>query len=164
MPDKVVSNPTAVCLYGLCETRKFGRRPPVEAAAINDYPTHRRPMATDPLQFVVNRASITFAWWALTLLADSVTISAPKSSGLATDPQAPNVLSTTSGMPWRWAISARAGMFGTLDLGFPTLSQNIALVLLSISGSIASGSSPSANLVVIPYRAKSTFSWLCEPP
>jgi hypothetical protein len=44
------------------------------------------------------------------------------------------VLSTISGTPWRWAISATAAMSVTLPSGLPMDSMKMALVRSSISG------------------------------
>ena len=55
------------------------------------------------------------------LVADSITRSAPCSSGRQTIGEA-NVLSTVSSAPWRWAASARAGMSAMTQVGLAIVS------------------------------------------
>jgi hypothetical protein len=56
-------------------------------------------------------------------VALAVTMSAPCSIGLHRKPAAPNVLSTTSGTPWAWAMSAIRSKSGMLKRGLPIVSK-----------------------------------------
>ena len=70
----------------------------------------------------------------MNFVADSMTMSAPCSRGLKRYGVA-KVLSTTSGTPCLWHISARASMSMRLALGLPMVSTNTALVLSLIAAS-----------------------------
>ncbi len=73
----------------------------------------------------------------MNFVADSTTISAPCSRGLMRYGVA-NVLSTIRGIPCLWAISESFSKSDTLELGFPSVSVNSALVFSSIALSISS--------------------------
>ena len=60
-------------------------------------------------------------WPPIHLVAEWTTMSAPCSIGRLSV-AAPNVLSTTSGMPASWAISASAAKSGTSSRGLPIVS------------------------------------------
>ena len=62
------------------------------------------------------------------------------------------VLSTISGTPCAWAMSASASRSTMLPAGLPMDSQNTAVVLSSISFAIASALSSSAKRTSIPWR------------
>lgn len=63
----------------------------------------------------------------MNLVAECTTMSAPCSSGRNRKGVA-KVLSTMRGMPWAWAISARASMSAISQFGLPRLSTYRALV------------------------------------
>src|ERR1051325_437710 len=89
----------------------------------------------------------------MNLVSECTTTSAPYSIGRSRIGVA-TVLSTISGTPCRCATSASASMSQMLPAGLPTLSQNTARVLSSISASIEGGAAESAQRTGAPRPAE----------
>ena len=74
------------------------------------------------------------------------------------------VLSTTSGMPWAWAILAIASMSATIPSGFEALSMKSARVRSSMALAKLSGSRGSTYFTPQLNWGKVCFIWLIDPP
>ena len=84
------------------------------------------------------------------LVAEWTTMSAPYSIGRLSV-AAPKVLSTTSGNPAAWAISASASKSGTSSRGLPIVSTKSSRVPASMAARTWSRSWMSTNRVVMPH-------------
>src|SRR5688572_20758502 len=91
------------------------------------------------------------------------TQSAPHSPGRHREGEV-KVLSTTSGIPAEWAVSASAGRSATVMAGFPIVSTTSNRVSGRIAARMAAGSVTSANVVVTPKRGMVWVRKLRVPP
>ena len=89
-------------------------------------------------------------WPPMYLVSEWTTMSAPHSIGLIRD-GVETVVSTITGTPWLWAISAMASMSAMLPAGLPMDSRKTAAVLSSMSFSSAAGLSSSAKRTSMPW-------------
>ena len=102
-------------------------------------------------------------WPASALVAECTTMSAPNSMGRYAAGVA-RVLSTTTGMPAAWAVSAMARRSTRVISGLETDSSRKPRVLGVMAAAQFAGSSGSTKVTVIPKSAKVSVSRSTVPP
>ena len=106
---------------------------------------------------------MTMPWPERNLVAEWITMSAPRSMGLHRYGVA-NVASTTSGSPAAWATSATFGTSSTSNPGLPRISPKTSRVFGLMASPNACGRRGSTNVVSTPNRGSVYSSRLWVPP